>query len=89
MGSVYKLINQVGQDWESAGEISPRHGHTCSHITTSAGEDEIIVVDGSNAVPFSVEIYTPQTGETRTGNDGWVKDKLLRLSTSSSLLCRE
>ena len=82
MGSVYKLINEFGQVWESAGEISPRFMHTCSHITTSAGEDEIIVVGGGNQ-ESSVEIYTPQTGETRTGNGGWEKVKLLILSTSS------
>ena len=86
MGSVYKLISQVGQVWESAGDISPRYEHTCSHITTSAGEDEIVVVGwvvSESGSESTVEIYTPQTGETRTGNGGWEKVKLLILSTSS------
>ena len=71
LGSVYKLINEAGQNWESAGDISPRFRHTCTHITTSAGEDQVIVVGGSNGGTMSsVEIYTPETKGTRAGNDG-------------------
>ena len=71
LGHVYKLTNEVGQNWESAGDISPKIHHTCTHITTSAGEDQVIVVGGSNGGTMSsVEIYTPETEGTRAGNDG-------------------
>ena len=72
-GHVYRLTNEAGQNWENAGDISKRNRHTCTHITTSAGEDQVIVVGGLNSGALhtsSVEIYTPETEGTRAGNDG-------------------
>ena len=68
-GSVYRLINEDGHVWESAGKIIPRAYHICSHITTSAGEDRVIVVGGSWA-GSQVEIYNPDTGITRRAGNG-------------------
>ena len=69
VGSVYSLINEDGQVWESAGEIMSRRGHTCSHITTSAGEDRVIIVGGYSPGASPVQIYNPETGvTTRAGN---------------------
>ena len=71
IGSVYRLINEDGHVWESAGKIIPRAYHICSHITTSAGEDRVIVVGGSWA-GSQVEIYNPKTGVTRRAGNGWI-----------------
>ena len=58
---VYELnigVGNVGQQWAPAPSmITPRNRHTCSHITTTEGDDEIIVVGG----------------DLGTGNHDWPK----------------
>ena len=51
-----------------------RTSHTCSHVTTTAGEDEIVVVGGYSGESLkSVEIYSIKYMAWRSGKLIWLK----------------